>query len=213
MENPFMTYVPQDVELSNMSLLKSGQYLVTVEKVAITDDRSTVNGEAATSYNDERDWDDPNPALYIYMTCPEGVLHHRFYWNGYLKFDELKGLKDYRDRISEFRAPRSANVRQYAIDRSTNSRVIDEAKTKTARKFLNEFCKAARVTGSDLFQLHGKQLWIEIVPENKFGKTFNKILQVSYADQPFKTGPRAIPQATPITFALPRGFNPEQPVF
>ena len=213
MENPFMTYVPQDCELSNLSQLGPGQYLVEVKKVAFTDDRSTIAGEPTSNYNDERDWDDPNPALYVYMTCAKGILHHRFYWNGYLKFDELSKLRDYRDRIGEFRSPRSASVRQYAINKQTNSRVIDARKSDYARNQLDQFCKAAGITGKDLYDLEDKQLWIEIIHENKFGKKFNKILQVSPADQPFKTGPRSTPPETPLTFALPRGIDPTKPVF
>ena len=208
-----MTYQPKDVELSNLSQLAPGQYLVQVKKVAFTDDRSTISGEPSGTYNDERDWDDPNPALYVYMVCATGIMHHRFYWNGYLKFDELSKLKDYRDRIVEFRAPRSSNVRQYAINKETGCRVIDTRKSDYARNQLDQFCKAAGITGKDLNDLQDKQLWIEIIHENKFGKKFNKILQVSPADKPFTSGPRSTPQETLVTFALPRGIDPTKPVF
>ena len=151
-----MTYQPKDVELSNLSQLAPGQYLVTVKKVVFTDDRSTIAGEPATDYYNERDWDDPNPALYVYMVCADGILHHRFYWNGYLKFDELPKLKEYRDRIGGFRAPKSSDVRQYAINKETNCRVMDTRKSDYARNQLDQFCKAAGVTGKDLYELSGQ---------------------------------------------------------
>lgn len=183
-QNPFEQHTPEHQECQKMKILDQGHHLVTIELIEFTSDAIKLKDEPDDPGAVHRDWDDENAVMYVYLTSPDGVLHYRFYWNGYVKWDQV------RDKPDKYRPPKSALVRQHAIDIKTNCRVVDPTKSKIARKYLNQFCTAAGITGKSMSELAGKQLWIELVKKKLFGNTVNQIIAVAPKDEGFDYPPR-----------------------
>jgi hypothetical protein len=179
----FETFEPQTVEIRCVDQLQAGQYLMTIEKVVFETDKI----EDSTSI--VRDWRDENEVMYVYLTSPEGVFHHRMYAWGYWKYTDILLDPGHRNELSYIR--RSVNpAREYAIDTRTECRIVSDRNTKYAQRMINEFITAAGGgQACKISELEGKKLWIELVPERIAGKVRMKLLQVSPEGTGFKHKP------------------------
>ena len=203
----FETFVPETRQPRNLSLLEAGQHLVTIERREFENDHIE-----SDEPNLDRDWDDKNEVLYLYLTSPAGVFHLRYYVWGHWKYQDIVKDSAHRNEIQFYR--RSANkAREYAIDTRTNKRIINSNASKFAQNLIHELCTAAgNGVACSLDDIRDKQIWIELVPEYVNGKKKMKVLQVAAVKDGFKTKARAIPNNTGIgngTLVMAESLNGE----
>ena len=199
--NAFMTMQAVTKQPRNLDLLEAGQYLVTVEDIAYETDK--VDDDA------ERDWDDVNDVLRLFLVHADGVHHQRFYWWGYWKYNDLLKEPKFQSELKFYRKTACDKSREYAIDTRTNKRVPCEKNSKFAQDLVHEFCTAAgNGTAVPIEELKGKQLWIELVEENVFGKKRMKLLRVASESTGFKTKPRG-----QSGLVMPESISPVVPLF
>ena len=179
-------YQPKTRQPQNMEKLGPGCHLVKVGFVKIETDKTE---------NPDRDWNDVNQVIHAYLYNEDGIFNYYMYVNGYKKFEALVHDGRYRKELFNYRKPKSANVNQFAIDKRTNERVVDEFNSERAQEIIDEFATAVGNGNAIPFEeMRGKELWIEIKQEFKFGKTLLTVTRRGLPGEPFvkiEKGPEA----------------------
>ena len=201
--NPFLSFVAEEQQPTVNDQMPEGNHLVTIAEVIVTTDKRVVEGETPDNVVEEKDWVDLNPVLYVLLKGEQGLHHLRLYFNGYKKYPDLIADKRYASQLENYRQTSCLNVRNYAIDKHTNERVIDERLSKYAQDLIHQFATAAGCVGKKPTEWLDAQLWVQIRKEFKFGKWRYSVAQVSFKDKPL-TSPVGI--AEPRT-KLPKGLG------
>jgi hypothetical protein len=205
--NPFLTFTPVDVELESTDQLPEGNHLVKIAVVTVTTDTQIVTDEPDDNIQSDKDWVDVNPVLYVLLRSANGVHHQRFYFNGYMKYDQLINNPKFAKELDKYRPSRCTNARNYAINKETNERLPDPKLSEFARNKVHQFAKAAGCTGLAPSEWVDHELYVRLKKEWKFGKWRTTIIQVSTLDKPLASEPTIVKMAKghandPLNFKL-----------
>ena len=201
-QNPFESYVGKKAFAQKTNKLSPGKYLVTItDHIIFTTDKMTVQGEDNENIELYRNWMDENPVLYLYLVHPDGVFHQRFYWYGYVLFEELS-----KNNLNpaDFHCTTVQKGRPYAIHNESSSRVIDDKKTLYCKQLLDEFMTAAKCNSKPIQELAGRKIWIEVKEQIAFGKKHLKIARFASEEEGFETN---------VKFAEPKNTGDVKPLF
>lgn len=197
--NPLEAFQTKEVTPVSMNQLEAGVYKVKVAKVQITTDALVAQGETTADIQEQKDWLDENPVIYVLLASEQGIHHHRLYYYAYKKWNDLVKDPAYAKTIHKYRCTTVRNAREYAIERETNHRIIDTKMSQFTQDLINMFATACHKVGERITEWEGAELWIEIKREFKFGKWRYKVVQFSDTE--------IARTSAPAVDALPKGLD------
>jgi len=202
-----------------------GQHKVINSRIVITtDSENLVNVPTDVIV---RDWNNPNPCVYVMFQNDFGVFHHRYYGYGFYKWDEVKMDPKWNDKMDFIRVSTAGGNKPYAIWNGSQpincvlnipgcepetytveygGRIPSERATAYARSLYDIFCLVSGMPGCDNPEnLVGRELYVDIREHYWNGKSKRFLKQISAT--PFTSGESTQMNVIARPFANPKAFG------